>query len=211
MKAQTPFRLALSAAALLLCIAVPSFARGRGPAPAQENVQTERPVQRPNLRPPANPGAAGRPGAGQHQQHLAQWMENHRNLSLQDQQRALENEPGFHELPPQVQQRTRDELVRLYNMNPQQRQRMLDRNEVLERMSPPQRQQWRQAVQQLNSLPVPRRRMMARAILDLREMPPEQREQVINSPPFRSQFSDEERSTLSTLLTAEPYPPTPAP
>src|SRR5437868_3523146 len=31
MKAQTPFRLALSAAALLLCVAVPSFARGRGP------------------------------------------------------------------------------------------------------------------------------------------------------------------------------------
>lgn len=208
MKAQTPFRLAIAAALLSLCAVVPSFAQGHGPASPQDRAQQERPVQRPNGRPPSN-GPGARP-TGQNQ-HLAQWMENHRNLSLQDQQRALENEPGFHELPPQVQQRYRGELLQLYNMNPQQRQRMLDRNEALERMSPPQRQQWRQAVVQLNGLPIPRRRMMARAILDLREMPPGQREQVINSPAFRAQFSDEERTTLSTLLTAEPYPPTPAP
>ena len=52
---------------------------------------------------------------------------------------------------------------------------------------------------------------MARAILDLREMPPDQREQVIDSPAFGAQFSDGERSTIRTLLTAEPYPPAPCP
>jgi hypothetical protein len=61
----------------------------------------------------------------------------------------------------------------------------------------------------MNAMPVPRRRLMARAILDLREMPPPQREQVIDSPPFRGQFSDGERQMLRTLLMGEPYAGTP--
>jgi hypothetical protein len=74
-------------------------------------------------------------------------------------------------------------------------------------MTPPQRQQWRDAVQQLNALPMPRRRILARVILDLREMPPEQRQLTLNSPAFRAQFSDPERTMLSTILTVEPYSP----
>jgi hypothetical protein len=141
-------------------------------------------------------------------------MDRHSNLSLPEQLRALDNEPGFKLYPPQVQQRFRDELVRLYNMTPQQRARTLQRNEALERMTLPQRQQWRAAVQQLDALPLLRRRVMTRAILDLREMPPDQRQLTLNSPAFRAQFSDSERSMLSTILTVEPYtphPPTPAP
>ena len=92
-------------------------------------------------------------------------------------------------------------------MDPQQRSRMLDRNEALERLSLPQRQQYRDSVQQLNAVPLPRRRVIVRAILDLREMPPDQRQQAINSPAFRAQFSDPERSMLSTILTVEPYTP----
>jgi hypothetical protein len=134
-------------------------------------------------------------------------MDNHSNLSLPDQQRALQNEPGFRDLPPQVQLHELNELARLYNMNPQQRNRLLDRNEALEHMTPMQRQQWNVAVQQLNALPLQRRRIVARAIVDLREMPPEQRQQTLNSPAFRAQFSDGERNMLSTLLTVEPYPP----
>lgn len=134
-------------------------------------------------------------------------MDNHKALSLPDQQRALQNEPGFRELPPQVQQREINQLARLYNMNPQQRDRTLQRNEILEHMSAPQVQQYRGAVQSFATMPPDRRRLMARAILDLREMPPEERDQVINSPRFGSQFSDGERSTIRTLLTVEPYPP----
>src|ERR1700722_14630966 len=52
----------------------------------------------------------------QNQEHLAQWMDRHSNLSLPDQQKALENEPGFRDLPPQTQQRYRDRLTQLNNM-----------------------------------------------------------------------------------------------
>jgi Protein of unknown function (DUF3106) len=138
-------------------------------------------------------------------EHLSQWMDRHSNLSLPEMQRALQNEPGFHELPQDVQQRQRDQLARLYYMTPQQRGRMLDRTEALERLTPAQRQQWNGAVQQMNGLPIPRRRLVARAVIDLRAMPPPQRDAVIESPGFRAQFSDPERQMLRSLLLGEPY------
>ncbi len=194
MKSHRPSRLCLGAALVLLFAAMPALARGR----AQKNPPPPV-VIKPNR--PEAPRAAAR------EQHIPQWMANHSNLPLAEQQRALEQLPGFHELPSQTQQRYRDQLARLNNMNPQQRTRMLDRNEALERQTPQERQQYRDAVQRLTALPIPRRRVLARAILDLREMPPQQRQQVLASPAFAGQFSPDERSTISTLLTAEPYPP----
>ena len=121
----------------------------------------------------------------------------------------MQNEPGFRELTPQLQRQTLEQLRNLNNMPAEKRDRMLDRNEMLERMSPQQRQQYRSAAQQLTTAPQPRQRLMAKAILDLRTMPPGQREQVIDSPEFAGQFSESERSTIRTLLTAEPYNPAP--
>jgi hypothetical protein len=108
-----------------------------------------------------------------------------------------------------MQQRELQQLRNLNNMPSPARDRMLDRTEMLERMSPQQQQQYRGAVQQLRAAPPGRQRLMAKAILDLRMMPPGQREQVIESPAFAAQFNDSERSTIRTLLTAEPYTPIP--
>jgi len=208
MKQYLPTRLCLGSALVLLFAAAPALARGLKPPPPPPPPKAQR----------SQPNAAARPGANiaakpaENQEHLQQWMERHSNLSLPEQQRALQNEPGFRDLPPQLQQHELDELARLYNMDPEQRARMLDRNEALERLTPAQRQQWRTAVQQLDALPLPRRRVMTRVILDLREMPPEQRQLTLNSPAFRAQFSDGERTMLSTILTVEPYTPhAPAP
>src|ERR1700743_2077663 len=60
------------------------------------------------------PGPAMKPGGGKsNQEHLPQWMARHGNLSPAEQQRALENEPGFRDLPQQTQQRMRDRLTQL--------------------------------------------------------------------------------------------------
>jgi hypothetical protein len=211
MKSHLPSRLFLGAAFMLLSAAVPALARSPRsapppPAPRASRSEPPRAAARPET--PAarpEPNIIARPA--QNQEHMQQWMDHHSILSLPEQQRALENNPGFRELPRQLQQYELNELARLNNMDPQQRARMLNRNEALERMSPPQRQQYRDAVQRLNELPTPRRRDIVRAILDLREMPPDQRQQAINSPAFRAQFSDPERSMLSTILTVEPYTP----
>ncbi|GGG83586.1 DUF3106 domain-containing protein [Edaphobacter dinghuensis] len=148
---------------------------------------------------------------GQNQEHLEQWMNRHSNMPLAQQQRALENEPGFRQLPPQTQQHLRDRLTQLNGMPPDQRRRMIEHNEAIERLSPPQRQQVRGAMQQLGALPMDRRRMVARAFRDLREMPPAQRQATLNSDRFRGQFSDQERGTLQQLLDVEPLLPPPPP
>jgi Protein of unknown function (DUF3106) len=143
----------------------------------------------------------------QNKEHLAEWMDRHSNMPLEQQQRALQNEPGFHDLPAQTQQRMLDRLSRLNNMPPDQRRRILERNEALEHLNPAQRQQVRGAMQQLGALPADRRRVVARAFRDLRDMPASQRQAMLNSDSFHSQFSDTERGTLSNLLAVEPLLP----
>jgi hypothetical protein len=157
------------------------------------------------VRPAAPPARLGAPT--QNQEHLAQWMDRHDNLPLNEQQRALEKEPGFRDLPPQTQQRMRDRLTQLNNMPPDQRRRIIERTEAMEHLTLPQRQQVRGAMQQLGALPEDRRRVVARAFRDLREVPQSQRQAMLNSNRFHSEFSDHERDTLSNLLEVEPYLP----
>lgn len=141
------------------------------------------------------------------QEHLAQWMDRHSNLPLPEQQRALENEPGFKSLPPLTQQRLRNQLIQLNNMRPEQRRRLLEHTEAMEQLTPPQRQQVRAVMQEYRALPIERRRMVARAFRDLRDMPQPQRQAILNSDRFRGQFSNQELGTLSSLLAVEPYIP----
>lgn len=206
MNVHRPSRLSVGAAVVLLCAAGPAFARGRAQKQPSEVRQEVRAAQRAEARgAQERPNTAARPGetrATEKQRHLAQWMEDHKNLSLPEMQRALQNEPGFRELPPQVQENRLNILARLYYMDPQQRSRMLDGVEGLERLTPQQRQQWDIAVLQLNAVPVPRRRLMTHAIIELHEMPPSQRQQVIDSPAFAAKFSPSERQTIRTILTA---------
>jgi hypothetical protein len=155
----------------------------------------------------SNPNRQG-PG-GRNQEHLEQWMNRHSNMPLNQQQRALEREPGFRQLPPQTQEHLRERLNQLNSMPPAQRRRLIEHNEAIERLTPPQRQQFRGAMQQLGALPMDRRRAVARAFRDLREMPPAEQQSVLNSDRFRGQFSPEERGTLNQLLEISPYLPDP--
>lgn len=141
----------------------------------------------------------------QRQGHLADWMQKHSNMSLADQQRAMQNEPGFRDLPQWQQQQELNQLARLYAMKPAERERTLARNEALERLSPGQQQQYRAAAQQLYALPPARQGLIRSAMLDLREMPPAQREQVVASPAFAAEFPDPgDRAMIRTLLIVEP-------
>jgi TonB family protein len=61
-------------------------------------------------------GDAAVPGAPAIGPHLAGWLDQHRNLPVDQQIKALESEPGFRELSPEAQRRMRDHLVRLNAM-----------------------------------------------------------------------------------------------
>ena len=182
-------------------------------APYCTSAQPQHPATHPNLAPQAarpasrQPNSANQGQGARNQEHLSEWMSRHRNLPMPEQQRALESEPGFRELPAQTQQRMRDRLTQLNNMRPADRQRIIERNEAMEHLSVPQRQQVRGAMLQLGSLPEDRRGVVARTFRQLRTMPDAERQQYLNSPAFRSQYNDQERLTLNGLMAVEPYIP----
>ena len=109
------------------------------------------------------------------QPHLGTWLQRHGNLSPEQQERALQSEPGFNRLPPETQQKLLDRLRQINQMPPNQRQRTVDRIEAMEHLSPQMRQQVRASVQEFHALPEDRQRLMKKAFRDLREYPPEQR------------------------------------
>ncbi len=136
-------------------------------------------------------------------EHLGQWMEAHKNLSPEQQQKALANEPGFRDLPPQTQQRYRDRLAQLNAMNPQQRGATERNLENFERLNPQQRGQVRGAMQQLGSLPPDQRQAVSRTFRQLRDLPPDQRSAAMSRIPL----NDAQRSTLNNLMQVEPLLP----
>ena len=185
-------------AALLLCgiLSWPQVARAWQGAPPRSTLA---PIQRHQQQP-----RAPKPNG----EHLAEWMNRHSNLNPQQQQQALESEPGFHDLPPQTQQRMRDRLTQLNSMSPEQRQRLLERNEAMEHLNPDQRAQVRGAMKQLADLPEDQRRYVARTFRGLRELSPAQRENVLSSERF-DHLTPEQRSALTSLMKVEPLLPPP--
>ena len=185
-------------------------ARGR----VQQTGQHPAPVVRqapPSTQHPANTqGDEFVAHSGQNQEHLQQWMQSHSNLTLEQQQHALDNEPGFRQLSPEMQQRMHQRLTQLNAMTPQQRQRTYARTEAMERLAPEQRLQVRNALTNLGNLPKDRRAYVAQEFRALRDMPAGQRQAFLNSPIMRSQFSNQELQVLNGLFQAAPYLPPPA-
>ncbi len=143
----------------------------------------------------------------QNGEHLSGWLDQHSNLSPTQQQRALEQEPGFHDLPASTQQRYRERLNQLNSMSPDQRNRIVGRTQEMERLSPDQRGQIRSAMEPLAAMQPDRKRLISKTFRSLRTLPPAQRQAYMNSSEFRSQFSDGERNTLQGLMNVEPLIP----
>ena len=150
------------------------------------------------------PGVGGgRPG----QQHLPEWLNQHQNLSPQQQEDLLRREPGFNRLSPDQQQRVLGRLRSLEARPLQQQQRILGRNEMFERLSPEQKADVRGSAETMRAMPGDRQAMVRRAFNDLRQIPPDQRVQILNSARFSQTFTPDERHVLGSLLSIEPYEP----
>jgi hypothetical protein len=146
-------------------------------------------------------GPYGPPG------HLGSWLNAHRGVPAQDQERMLHNDPTFNHLPEQQQQRLVQQLNRVDQMPEAQRERRLARAENIERLSPQQRAQLQDSGRRYNALPPDRQAAMKSAFRDLRAVPPDQRETVLNSARYQNAFSPDERGILSNMLSVEPYQP----
>ncbi len=147
-------------------------------------------------------GPNGRRGG----EHLPEWMNQHQGMTLEQQQQALDREPGFRELPQQTQLRMHQRLAELNAMSPIQRQRLLEHTEAMERLDPVQRSEVRGAMRQLGSLPPDQRRQVVRSFRELRMLPPDQRMGAMNSPRY-GWMTYEQRTTLTNLLQIAPMLP----
>jgi hypothetical protein len=162
-------------------------------------------AQRNNFRPVQGRQAAPKPYPGQG--HAGDWLRRYRGLSPGEQERALQNDPGFRRLSPERQQLLRQRLQHFLSLPPQQQQRMLNRMETWEHLTPGQKQQAREVFGRLRQLPADRQRMVTTAVRDLRAMPPGQREQIIDSNRFKGMFSPEERDIMRGATRLPLAPP----
>jgi len=147
-------------------------------------------------------GPNGRRGG----EHLPEWMEQHRGMTLEQQQAALDREPGFRELPLQTQMQMHQRLAQLNAMTPEMRARTLAHTEAMERLSPAQRSQVRGVMQQLGSLPQDQRRQVIRSFRDLRMLPPQERMGLVNSPRY-GWMNYQQRTALINLIVIAPMLP----
>ena len=139
--------------------------------------------------------------------HLGDWLNRHRDIPVQEQERMLRGDPAFRRLPPGDQQRVVGQLHQVNQLSEEQRQRRLARAEMLERLSPQERMQINLSARRWAELPVERQALMKQAWLELREVPIDQRQTALNSARYQGAFSPEERHILNDMLRVEPYQP----
>jgi hypothetical protein len=152
----------------------------------------------------AQKNQGGTKNGGQPERRLGTWLRAHKDLTPDQQEKALEKDAEFQRMPKQQQANLRQRLRWLNSLPPQQRTRAIERFEFIASLTPQQRQQLRQSQQQLQGLPEDRRVMVHKALRHLRQMDPQQRAEVMQSDRFKSTFSDQEQGILRQLAAINP-------
>jgi len=172
--------------------------QGRGPGPGRGPGQGGRPEWR----------RGGPPGASEADHpHISQWLRKHQDLTPEQQDEALASDPEFQKLPPERQKQLRERLRKFNLLPPEKRNRILGRMDAFEHLTPEQQEQARQIFGQVRQMPEERRRLFRRAMRQLTDVDPEQRLATIDSPEFRSQYSDEERGLMRQVVNLGVLPP----
>jgi hypothetical protein len=178
----------------LITLNVPSRVNTSGRRTAPLVLVQAAPQKNPNANHPGQKGG----------RKMGDWLQEHKDLPLDQQLKLLENDPKFKKLPPDRQNALRERLKKFNSLTPQQRAQAVQRMEFLAKLTPQQRQQLRDANQQLKVLPPERQVAVHTALRHLRQMPPAERQQVIQSDRFRSTFSDQEQKLISQLAELNP-------
>lgn len=138
--------------------------------------------------------------------HFGDWLRKHRNLTPEEQERALADDKRFQQLSPEAQQRLRDRLREFSKLSPEEQDRILDRMDTYGHMTEEQRKQARQLFDRMRALPEERHRKVRRTFGELRRLTPEEREDRLNSEPLATELSDEERDLIRQMFTLPPPP-----
>jgi len=160
-----------------------------------------------HFRPPqSNPPKNSNPGnkGGAQPNRMGKWLQEHKNLSPDEQEKLLEKDPNFQKLSAARQAELKERLRKFNNLPPAQRERAINRMQYMASLTQAQRQEIREAGQQLQGLPQDRQVMVHKALRHLRQMDPQERQQVMDGDRFKSTFSDQERGIITRLVAINP-------
>jgi Protein of unknown function (DUF3106) len=192
----------ISLTLLLVLSAMPTFAR----APWQHHGATAPPPQRQNA-PAATPNSTpSSQGSGNNTFHLkgpgphrGDWLRKYGSLPPSEQEQKLQSDPAFRNLPPDKQNKLMDRLRNFNNQSPEKKAQILNRMETYEHMTPEQQANARNLFSRYHNLPEDQKSKVSQAYRRLRGMPPSAREELLNSPEFRNNFTDDERDLLKGM------------
>jgi hypothetical protein len=128
--------------------------------------------------------------------HNGDWLRDTMRLSPQEQQRKLEQDQHYRQLPAQRQEQLKNRLQKFNSMPPQQQQRVLNRMEMIEHLKPEQQKQAQALFGQFSSMNPDRKDLIRRTLHQMRGMPPEARDRMLNSPATQSRYSPQEIQML---------------
>jgi hypothetical protein len=128
------------------------------------------------------------------------WMAELQQMSPDEQERFLENNRRFQNLPAWRQEEIRARLKQWNNLTPEQKQTLVRRAQILERMSPAERSEIRQVIlPEWRQLPPDRRQVLKQKLLELRGLNDSEREKRLKDPAFEQGLSPQEQNLLKEL------------
>ena len=215
-KMKSKFQIAGMVALAMLAgmLAEPALAqRGRGQRQQNKRPAAEKaPQPQQQVTPPAGqqqgaggqggPGKAFMPGRGPGAGGMPpQWLDRLHQMSPQDQERFMNNNQRFRNLPPERQTEIRDRLRRWNAMTPEQRRRIVEIDKNLRNLPPEERLRLREEVipklQQMDPL---RRQAIMRRVRALEGMSEEERAARLKDETFLQGLSAEEKAMLHDVV-----------
>ncbi len=195
----------IAVAGILALAASLATAQG-GPRRDRQQQKQDQPKQFAPAPPPQEsqpPRMGGRRGFVLHGPgpHMGDWLRKNQNLPVDQQMKALEQDPDFQRLPSDRQEQMKHRLQRFNSLPPDRRETVLQRMETFEHLPDEQQQRVRNMFRQFRDLSPDRRRALNGAFRNLESMSPEQRQKALDSTDYRNNFTGQELDLLRGMST----------
>lgn len=194
------FTLALGLSLLAGLAARPVLAQSRAFPRLRYVDDKQKPNPRNEFNPEPNGAIRGQPNLRAMAGLPPKWVENLREMSPEEQQRFLQNNRLFQNLPPDRQEQIRKNLENWNRLTPAQRDAIRERAAIFDRMTPAQRQYLRNTLlPKWQAMAPERRQAINRRLGILQTMSPATQQAALADSKFMQGLSPEEQSMLREL------------